>query len=958
MVFKNFINMKGGVLLNKEWQSNPEGGLFYFINNCRKAKIIFDTSISCVCYKFYDLPEGIVSPYVSIRSTNLEQPVTSILFKIGLISKNSGGSEYIPCMRSKGMDTYDGEIQALTNSTVTDEINAQHEIYLKSSTLDQITPFEALCPAIICYSLDISFDSKKFIFDMILSKLKQRPGDIGKSGKYVISDKQVTNNLYDVKRKVSIIVMEFMDDYENMSEFNYDSRIDYFKLMHSYELYRLGYYGYLHLDSHWGNVMINPNYPYFTNDKNSPWRGKALIIDFGRIKCIKGKNIGQQINIQYTGRNQVITPHYRTNLNNLRLAMASSFIASLDEEKKIRLLELIANNQIMLNLKIFPTLKSTKMIEDERIESERIKEDLENAKRRAREEEQRREAERIEAERRAREEDERIAREEEQRREAKRIEDERIENERIEAECKAEFKSREEALEEASKKNNTEKIYRDAMKWKQNQQTEEERKAREAEELSKCKAKKEEERRDREESEKMSFYSVKQENLGESAYISLTQNVPSASPIHGCFGFWMWARIFNFNAPNKRGGSGKFIMKGGNVDQNCPNLSIDINNIPKCFRNQKEFRDMSFKLHPDTNSNCSEEDKIRAIEKFKILNSNKEQQNTNYGEINETTYEICMGSDDSNLSIQKESEEIEILNKKQEKMDSLYLEAMKGKEISKVVTEKIIFIFNLCNEKGEKNINEINNIFEIIIEELYKIIEFKNKIYNSDSQSISDDNTNVSKSKLIIENLKKNVTQKIKEYREDISLLLKDNGIHTTSEDESLLITCILDVTFRKYVINIETLNNSINSIDGLINIKNGNKINLLDIWFGIPQNFRITQNGGLSNELITINNNTQIMTFNNKVPVYGLKYELATTPLISLIKKYKIGTMKISNLNITSQQFNNNIITMVKEPFVLENIPVTGGKINKQIIKNKTKRVKKNKTKKIIKNKKTQRKY
>ena len=364
---------------------------------------------------------------------------------------------------------------------------------------------------------------------------------------------------------------------------------------------------------------------------------------------------------------------------------------------------------------------------------------------------------------------------------------------------------------------------------------------------------------------------------------------------------------------------------------------------------------MSFKLHPDTNSNCSEEDKIRAIEKFKKLNSNKEQQNTNYGEINETTYEICMGSDDSNLSIQKESEEIEILNKKQEKMDSLYLEAMKGKEISKAVTEKIIFIFNLCNEKGEKNINEINNIFETIMETLYEVHELKNKIYDSVSQSISDDNINVSKIK--IENLKKNVTQKIKEYRDLISSLLRENGINIESESENLLITCIIDVTFRNYLINIETLNNAINYIDGLINIKNGNKMNILNICFGIPQNLQITQNGG--NQLTTINNNNQITNvFNQNVPLYGLKYELATTPLISLIKKYKIGTMKISNLNITSQQFNNNIIVMVKEPFVLENIPVTGGKINKQIIKNKTKRVKKNKTKKIIKNKKTQRKY
>jgi len=981
--------MKGGVLLNKEWQTNPEGALFYFINNCRKSRIIFDTSISCVCYKFYDLPPGIVSPYVSIRSTNLEDPVTSILFKIGLISNSSSHTEEIQCMRSKGMKTYKGTIEAVPNTTVTDEIRAQHEIYLKSSALDQISPFEALCPAIICYSLTINYDSKKFIYDMITSKLEQRLGGVGRGSKYEISDQQVTNNLFDVRRNISVIVMEFMDGYENMSEFEHHDRFEYFKIMHHYELYRLGFYGYLHLDSHWGNVMINPQYPYFKNKPSSSWFGRALIIDFGRIKDITGRNLGEQINIQYTRRDQIITPHYRRLLHKLRTAMAATFLASLDEPKQRRLLELIANNQIMLDLRAIPTQKSDKMIEDENIARERIKEERREAKRRAKEEAERieaerrakeeaerrakEEAERIEVERRAREEAERI---EAERKEAKIIEDQRIAAQRIEDDCKAEIKAREEAEDEAVKNNKADKIYRDAMKWKLSQQPEEQRRAREQEELSKCKAKKEQERKAREESEQMNFYSAKKEetpvdseqmgfysakqveNLGESAYMVVVRNVPSASPIHGCFGFWNWSNIFYINGlfRNMRTAINR---RGGNGDQSCPNLSIDINSIPKCFRNQKEFRDMSLLLHPDKNNKCNEEDKNRAIEKFKILNSNKDQQNTNYGEINETTYEMCKGSDNSTVNIKEESEEIEFFINKQEKMDSLYLESMKGKEITKAVCDKINFIFNLCNEKGEDNINEINNIFETILEELYETLDFKNKIYNSSSQSISDDNTNISNSRIKVEKLKNNVTQKIKEYREQISFLLKNNGIHTSSEDESLLITCILDVTFRKYVINIELLNNAINSIDGLINIKFGNKMNLLNIWFGIPENFRITQNGGIGNELTTINKNTQIMNFfYQNVPVYGLKYELATTPLISLIKKYEIGTLNITNLNISSEQFNNNITDLVKEPFVLKNIPVTGGKINKQkLIKNNKTNKNKNKTKKIRKNK-TKRRY
>jgi hypothetical protein len=216
------------------------------------------------------------------------------------------------------------------------------------------------------------------------------------------------------------------------------------------------------------------------------------------------------------------------------------------------------------------------------ITEKHIKEGLSDAERI---EEERKENERIEEERK---ENEHI---EEERKEAERI---AIEAERIEAECKAEIKAKEEAEDEAVKNNKAEKIYRDAMKWKQSQQPAEQRKAREEEELSKCKAKKEEERKAIEESEQRIFYSIKEEanqNLGEAAYIKVAGGLPSSTPVRNCFNFWNWGRILDGNFLKK-------VFKGGNGDQNCPNLSIDINNIPKCFRNQKEFRDMTLILHP------------------------------------------------------------------------------------------------------------------------------------------------------------------------------------------------------------------------------------------------------------------------------------------------------------------------------------------------------------------------
>jgi hypothetical protein len=63
-------------------------------------------------------------------------------------------------------------------------------------------------------------------------------------------------------------------------------RFERFRNMHKYELRRMVEHGYIHNDAHLANVMINPSYPYFTNDTKDRYYGRAIIIDFGRAERI------------------------------------------------------------------------------------------------------------------------------------------------------------------------------------------------------------------------------------------------------------------------------------------------------------------------------------------------------------------------------------------------------------------------------------------------------------------------------------------------------------------------------------------------------------------------------------------------------------------------------------------------------------------------------------------------
>ena len=72
----------------------------------------------------------------------------------------------------------------------------------------------------------------------------------------------------------------------------------------------------------------------------------------------------------------------------------------------------------------------------------------------------------------------------------------------------------------------------------------------------------------------------------------------------------------------------------------CPNLSVDMNAIPKCMT-KPTFIDLSKKLHPDKNVKCTPENLILAQTKMQLLSSNKDAQTQQYGNLSDESFNKC-----------------------------------------------------------------------------------------------------------------------------------------------------------------------------------------------------------------------------------------------------------------------------------------------------------------------------
>ena len=183
---------------------------------------------------------------------------------------------------------------------------------------------------------------------------------------------------------------------------------------------------------------------------------------------------------------------------------------------------------------------------------------------------------------------------------------------------------------------------------------------------------------------------------------------------------------------------------------------------------------------------------------------------------------------------------------------------------------------------------------------LTNIANYENNILQNKSINIQDINIAnqlVLQEKLKIEPLKLTIEQGIYDLRVFMNRSFVVNGKMLNPFDSELTINACIEFAFRTYSIQCEELLRVIFILEQNITIKNDNLQNTLQYnsWFGIRGNN--IQNGGGKTDLIVPNN--QITIFES-IPMFGMKYELATMSIQSILSKYNISNIEGSNLDLT----------------------------------------------------------
>lgn len=245
----------------------PNEAITFFLLNLKSSKILTDSSISCITL-LLTIKDGIPienHPYLINRRTEFNKPIKQILLKL-FLSSDTDGSVMFNCKK----------MEETSNATLIREANTQLDIYRKGF-LSNENGFDPICPAILNCKTKISNDDKDKLKEIIFGCFTNRTNSPAFG---VFSDEIILNEYF--KHDISFICMEFLDGYSILYDFNSDPRYERFKQLAFFELLKLYDYGYSHSDFHLGNVMINPNYKYLTDDPTSSNLGRAIIIDFGR----------------------------------------------------------------------------------------------------------------------------------------------------------------------------------------------------------------------------------------------------------------------------------------------------------------------------------------------------------------------------------------------------------------------------------------------------------------------------------------------------------------------------------------------------------------------------------------------------------------------------------------------------------------------------------------------------
>ena len=287
------IKMYGGTLINENARNNRTNETMFvdFLNNCQQAKVISDSSISGIIVHLYNCPTDL-SPYYSVRNKSFSKEITGCIIKLNIIGVcldnkkmlRNINSNLSLSRRPSTNDTYNGNLEIQSFNTFNEEVTNTQKIF-KSSFMckEKINNarvyLEPICPSIIAHCDNMSLKiANNFITNTIIPKIQDQ------------EDKDVLENFYNLLNQLNdfkknnfvmgFICQEMMDGYKPLHEFRQSPKYNVYKIYAKFQLMRLSInLGVKHNDAHHGNVMINPNMPYFDGMHD----GSPVIIDFGRV---------------------------------------------------------------------------------------------------------------------------------------------------------------------------------------------------------------------------------------------------------------------------------------------------------------------------------------------------------------------------------------------------------------------------------------------------------------------------------------------------------------------------------------------------------------------------------------------------------------------------------------------------------------------------------------------------
>ena len=322
--------MKGGALFSEDL--GIEEALSDFLGNC-SFTILTNSSISCITLKC-----TIIRGRQSIIKTmhpgdRAPTPVNTLLLKI---MPSRIDTSVVNSKDTGPRGTYH-HIDITDYRTIEDEVYIQKDIYRKTILSPEYF-FDGLCPSILASYIPCSRGLERFLLNDIFHTHWSAP--VGKTIQDMLQQyREVVTPQSRDQHDLSVIIMEFMDDFKVAGDIYKDQRNSFTEdqshaiLYAFHNLHRCGYY---HGDAHLGNIMINSKSPFFI-DPTKPRvikGGEIKIIDFGRSEPIDRVQLAQIRNGRAVAA-QLLRDERITSSLSLMSPLRDDFVRRIYQQKRL-----------------------------------------------------------------------------------------------------------------------------------------------------------------------------------------------------------------------------------------------------------------------------------------------------------------------------------------------------------------------------------------------------------------------------------------------------------------------------------------------------------------------------------------------------------------------------------------------------------------------------------------------